>query len=296
MIDLDWRVHETDDVALVAAVVENEAPTPRRIVLDPRIDGPVLPPRRRGLPERGWTDEGFAGVVPAEGRLALGFASRGELEDPPVAVVDGGRASRDGATAAGADDPTPTAVLRNLGSPIPPRDAVPDGVTGWGSSLADRSGSSVVELSEASHEQSESSHERSGSSREQSASSREHCSPSSRDRRSEAPRGRGISTGSPGPGERDCPATRGLPDTVVDWLDDVATRVDRADRLVEGRTLEEAATAVEAAGGLAAVERLVDALGADQAALRAVADRATELADDCERREDVPVDAYRALS
>lgn len=251
MIDLDWRVHETDGVALVAAVVQNAAPTQRRIVVDPRIDGAVLPPRRRGLPERGWSDEGFAGVVPAEGRIALGFASRGELEDPPVAVLDEGRAPQEGTTASRADGTTPTDVLRNFGSPVPPRDAVPNGSLESGSS---------------------------------------------RDRRSGGYHVRGAVNEPPETTRSDGLGAREIPAPVIDWLDDVASRVDRAERLAKDRDLEGAATAVESVGGIAAVEQLVEALGADEAVLRAVADRATELADASEIREDVPVDAYRQLA
>lgn len=266
MIDVDWSVQEAGDVALVAAVVENAAPTPRRVVADPRIDGAVLPPRRRGLPERGWSDGEFAGVVPAEGRLSIGFACRGTLDDPPVVVADEGRASRGashvsqgyesrasqgGEHTARARDTTPTEVLRDLGSPVPPRDAVPDAVVGA-----------------------------------RSSEPRRNVTPPDRVARVE-PRGT-IST--------DAGASPDVPEPVGDWLDGVATRVDLAERLAERRNLDGAATAVEAVGGLAGVERLVDALGADEAALRAVADRATELAGATERREDVPVDAYRQLA
>lgn len=168
MLDVDWDVYDVagprpaaedeEGGALVAAVVVNDAPVARRIRLSARTEGPLHPPRRRGVPEAGWTGDGFEGVVPAGGHLALGFAAAGPVPTPPIEVVDRGRASGDagmvggfgitggardsggGEASAGAGDtggagsggasgqsePTPTDLLRELGSPAPPRDAVPD--------------------------------------------------------------------------------------------------------------------------------------------------------------------------
>lgn len=292
MFDVDWRVHETDDVALVSAVVESTAPTPRRIVVDPRIDGTVLPPRRRGLPERGWRDEAYVCTVPAEGRLALGFACRGELEDPPVAVVDEGRVSRDGehqaeagklplAVRADTDDLTPTAVLRDLGSPVPPRDAVPTDAQSRDAVSTDARARETVSKEAQSLD---------------TVLKGVRGSGPTGDRRSGAHPDQDEDDGSPEPADPARRGTRAVPDPTTDWLEAVATRVDRAERLATDRDLEEAVVAVETVGGIAGVERLVDALEADEAALRAVADRATELAGACDVREDVPVEAYRQLS
>lgn len=167
MLDVDWDVHDVggpaggdddgihhgfgdvtdersgeDAVALVAAVVANGTPVARRVRLTARADGSVHPPRRRGVPEAGWSEDGFDGVVPAGGRRALGFAVGGPVADPPVEVTDRGRVAgdargdgtvgRDGRSgeplepgAVGDAEPTPTDLLRELGSPAPPRDAVP---------------------------------------------------------------------------------------------------------------------------------------------------------------------------
>lgn len=145
MFDARWRVHELDGAppvgatgadgtgddapspALVAVVVESEAPTPREVRIAPQVEGSVHPPRRQGMPEAGWTDGRFEGVVPPDGRLAAGFAAV-DPGDPPVEVVDrGGPDDQD-------DDPSPTDLLRALGDPAPPRDAVParDGPTTTG--------------------------------------------------------------------------------------------------------------------------------------------------------------------
>lgn len=135
MLDLHYRVHEAGDVTLVAAVVESSAPTPRRVRVESTLDGPIWPPRRDGVPGRGWDEEGFEGVVPANGRLALGFASPAPPTEPPLFVVEHERASTGGTDAGPTDragqpvppipEATPDGVLRALGSPRPPRDAIP---------------------------------------------------------------------------------------------------------------------------------------------------------------------------
>lgn len=267
MIDVDWRVQEIDGVTLVAAVVDNEAPTPRRITVEPCTDEAVLPPRTRGLPERGWSDEEFTGVVPADGRLAVGFACRDVLDEPPVVVDDRGRASGDSESVAGAGDPPPTDVLRSLGSPVPPRDAVPNGAEGMASSSAD-----------------------------QFESPRTKSPRLPDDRRVEVPSDLPTAPEPSDDRSPNYPGTRGVPSSVTNWLDDVAIRADQAERLAQNRSLDGAAMAVEAVGGVAGVEQLVDDLEADETALRTVADRVTALADACERREDVPMDAYRELA
>lgn len=124
MLDAAWTVHETGDVVLVEAVVENTAAVARNVGVQPVVEGPVMPPRRRGVPESGWDDGDVQTVVPAHDRLAVGFATTGDPADPPVEVVDSGRASQ-GPSEDRADGPSPTDVLRDLGSPAPPRDAVP---------------------------------------------------------------------------------------------------------------------------------------------------------------------------
>lgn len=211
MFDARWRVHELEgappagpdeDAALVAVVVESETPTPRAVHVVPQVDGSVHPPRRQGMPAPGWADGRFEGVVPAAGRLSVGFAA-GDPGDPPVAVVDRGRA--DGT---GGEDPSPTDLLRALGSPAPPRDAVPDGAE-----TTRPTGSDDCDPDE-----------------------RQAGAAEARDHRPPAP--------------------------VTDWLDAVDARVDGA---------------APADGGPPT------ALAADEAALRAVASRASALATACRR-------------
>ena len=119
-MDSDWSVTSLDghDVTLVTIDLRNPSPVDRRVRVSNRLDGPVLPPKRAGVSESGWDEEGFDGVVPASGRRTLGYACPAPAERPPVAVVDEGRADEEAA------DATATAV-RELGDPRPPGDAIP---------------------------------------------------------------------------------------------------------------------------------------------------------------------------
>ncbi|ELZ57901.1 MULTISPECIES: hypothetical protein [unclassified Haloferax] len=131
----DIDVSADDGVALVSVRVDNDAPVDRRVRLRNRLDGPVLPPRRAGVPEPGWDDEGFEGVVPAGSTVALGYAvplsppgdrdaeavDADSLPEHAVDVETLGRADESDEAA----DSTPEGAIRSLGSARPPADAVP---------------------------------------------------------------------------------------------------------------------------------------------------------------------------
>ena len=120
-MDSDWSVTSLDghDVTLVTVDLRNPSPVDRRVRVSNRLDGPVLPPKRAGVPESGWDDDGFGGVVPASGRRTLGYACPAPARRPPVSVVDEGRTDEE------ATDATAVAI-RELGDPRPPGDAIPD--------------------------------------------------------------------------------------------------------------------------------------------------------------------------
>lgn len=122
-MDADWSVtglDGRDDVRLVTVELRNPDPVDRRVRVDNRLDGPVLPPRRAGVPDPGWDRDGFTGVVPAGGRLPVGYACPAPPRRPPVSVVDEGRAAGE------PTDDTAAAAVRGLADPRPPADAVPD--------------------------------------------------------------------------------------------------------------------------------------------------------------------------
>jgi hypothetical protein len=126
MLELDSRVETRAGVALVELVVRNPTATARRFRVGDRLDGPVWPPRREGVPAAGWDDGGFEGVVAAEDRRALGYASPVSSSDgPPRPAAELVWTERAGDSETPDSKATPEAVVRSLGDPRPPADAVP---------------------------------------------------------------------------------------------------------------------------------------------------------------------------
>lgn len=120
MVSLDCAHETADGVTLVEVRLESDGR--ERVTLEPTHDGPIWPPRRQGVPEQGWGQDGWTGVVSAGESVALGYATPAEPADPPVRIADREPAPDEN------DAPGPRAVLRALGDPRPPRDAVePDG-------------------------------------------------------------------------------------------------------------------------------------------------------------------------
>jgi hypothetical protein len=137
-MDADWATAREGDTTLVSVVVRVERP--RRVRVTNELDGPTWPPRRGGVPADGWDEKGFEGRV--ERRRALGYATPAPPDDPPVTVDWLGPA--DGESGDGDAGPvptvesTPTGVVRALGDPRPPRDAVP--LTGDGDGATSAAG------------------------------------------------------------------------------------------------------------------------------------------------------------
>jgi len=265
MVTLDCTTSAHDGVTLVTVRLR-DIDGPTRVRISSRLDGPVWPPRREGVPERGWTDEGFDGVV-GPGTDVLGYATPAPPSNPPAELVTAEP------VADTHDELTtdPESVLRQLGDPTPPADAVP---TGDGEPAAD---ADPVP--------------RDGHTFEVDGDTEppETATASAAGARSE-PLG--------APDRDDETATRDggtadLPAAVGPWLAEMARRTDRAERLSEVETVPEATEAVRAAGGLAAVRDLAEA--DDAAQLRALARRARRLAD---RRAGatIPVDTLDALA
>jgi len=109
--------HETvAGVTLVTCRLTSDATS--RVTVEPTHDDPVWPPRRQGVPEQGWEDDRWIGLVPADGVRALGYATPADPDGAPARIA---------ATEPPADDEAVTArdVIRSLGDPAPTRDAVP---------------------------------------------------------------------------------------------------------------------------------------------------------------------------
>jgi hypothetical protein len=121
-MESEWQLTTLDgrdDVVLVTVRLRNPSPVDRRVRVDNRLDGTVLPPRRAGVPEPGWDADGFEGLVPAGERRAIGYACPAPETRPPVAVVDEGRATEVNEATTAAD------AVRELGDACPPVDALP---------------------------------------------------------------------------------------------------------------------------------------------------------------------------
>ncbi|MFC7097490.1 hypothetical protein [Halobaculum marinum] len=88
-VTLDATVTATAGVALVRLRLRNTEPVARRVQVANRLDGRLLPPRRHGRPEPGWSDDGYTGVVDADGARALGYAvDLADGTDSTVAATD----------------------------------------------------------------------------------------------------------------------------------------------------------------------------------------------------------------
>ncbi|WP_435146537.1 hypothetical protein [Halobaculum sp. P14] len=120
-VTVDAATDVRSGVALVTVRVANAAAVDRRVRVENRLPGPVLPPRRRGVPAAGWDDGGCSVVVAADDARALGYAcpvGDRPLPDAPVELAAvGDPESHRG-------DPVDAAV-RELGDHRPPRDALP---------------------------------------------------------------------------------------------------------------------------------------------------------------------------
>ncbi|ELZ87362.1 hypothetical protein C453_03389 [Haloferax elongans ATCC BAA-1513] len=129
-MDFDVDVSVADAVALVTVRFDNTTPVDQRVRLRNRLDGPVLPPRRSGVPEDGWDETGFEGVVPADSTLAVGYACAVDgSEDNGSSLTPEDAVSVD---VLGRDDPetipqqtSPEDAIRELGPCRPPADVVP---------------------------------------------------------------------------------------------------------------------------------------------------------------------------
>lgn len=134
MVSLTCETTRDGGVTLVTAQVTN-SDRRRRVRLEHDADGAVWPPRTDGVPAAGWDGATFECVLAAGERRAVGYATPAPVEDPLTVVttepVDGDPVA-DPAEPTGPTDGVPTVaddpagVIRALGSPVPPRDAVPD--------------------------------------------------------------------------------------------------------------------------------------------------------------------------
>ncbi|MFW5917154.1 MAG: hypothetical protein ACOCRD_01950 [Halorubrum sp.] len=287
-MDLTWTVDREDDASLVCCRVRNDGAVPRRVRIENRLDGPVLPPRRAGVPERGWDANGVTVRLAPGQRRALGFAVPAPPVEPPVEIIDdqvpgpvevseiqaapdvigssgtesrGQSRDRNGSTA------TVTAALRALPEHRPPRAAVADGDATNGTVGAERVDSDDCE-SEAIADY------------EPDATATA-VSPSADD---------AVDRTNAGDGVRGSSGSTSL----CEWFAAVEERVKRAERLTEA-DLATATGVVVDAGGIDDLAALDQRVAADAERLREVSERAAALAARAEAT-DAPIEALERLA
>ncbi|MEZ3162301.1 hypothetical protein ABNG03_10070 [Halorubrum sp. RMP-47] len=262
-MELDWSVDRGEGASLVGVRVRNDGAVPRRVRIESRLDGPLFPPRRGGVPESGWDATGVTAVLDSGERAAFGFAALADPTDPPVEIASVEPASVDenGGHGTAEDGTEPVrAAVRDLESHRPPRAAV-DGGGGPDRAASERSDAAV-----------------SGSGGEGVGRAEDGAD-------GEADRGESTAESPPG---------SATGDGVDAWFAAVEARVERAERLTD-TDLETATAVVEERGGLDAVAGLDGRVAADAERLRAVCDRAAALAERAEECE-VPSEALEGLS
>lgn len=291
-MELDWSVDDEGEASLVGVRVRNDGAVPQRVRIESRLDGPILPPRRGGVPEAGWDADGVTAVIESGERRAFGFAALADPVDPPVEIAnaeavtgeaDGSRVASgagpalepgpaigpkpatESEPATGTDPDLARAAVRDLGSHRPPRRAVAGAETAEGDvDQRDKTGEP--------HE------------------------PESVDSDGDATvgdenDGAGDAEGRTG---ANSPPSVADPDGIDAWFATVEARIERAERLTDA-DLAGATAAVAAAGGLDAVAGLDERVAADAERLRAISDRAAALADRADEA-DVPTEALEALA
>ena len=275
-MNLAWTVERDGGVSLVRCRVHNDSAVPRRVRVESRLDGPVFPPRRAGVPEAGWDDAGVTLRLEADERRAIGFAVPAPPVEPPVAVVrspsvdaDGGRSE----SVPGAVGPTPEGrsrvsecvgdALRDLAEHRPPRAAVTAGGDGRGAARSEGTADDGVDIEEV------------GSSLRGDDSG---AAVSTRDGRKSV----------------DFDAEAPPREAVDEWFDAAERRIERAERVTDA-DLQTATEVVESAGGVDGVAALDERVAVDSERLREIEERASSLAARAEAT-DAPVEAMERLS
>lgn len=261
-MNLEWRTTSVGDVTLVAAVLENETALDRRVRVTNCLDGPVLPPRRDGVPEVGWDRRGATVDVTAASSRAVGYAcpvsDGGGDADPPLVVE-----SVDAPDSTGVESNPSRAATRRTGDPRPPRSVVASDDERTAETAGDESNSPSPSTAADGDDGDDSG-----------------AVPLS------APSGQQTKSAS-GPADT-------LPPAVRCWLDSLRSRAETLESL-DGASVEEATMILDRVGGLDAIENRLDDEPRDVDSLRAVADEASSLADRLENRS-VPLSALVRLS
>ena len=323
-VDLSWTVDEVDGVRFVACRVHNEADVVRRVRIDSLLSGPVLPPRRSGVPEAGWDRDGVTLRLDADERRGVGFASPAPATDPPVEIAE--FESLAGEDAEPESDTTAEAI-RTLGEHRPPGEAVATDASvslesadslDFGTDVPSEHGRAAFDGGATTNPTRSSMPDRLADPVSENAGSdapgpedagsedagSTHLDPSALDPNALDPNALDPTSAcstSPDPADSSVRSSRSEhdrtaigPDRIDDWFDAVERRIERAERLTDG-DLDSATEAVAALGGTNAVADLDRRVSDDAVRLRRVSDRAAALARRAEET-DAPVEALERLA
>ncbi|WP_096390487.1 DUF7857 domain-containing protein [Halopenitus persicus] len=268
-MDLSWNVERRGGLAVVTCVLCNDAPAEKRVRLRNDLEGPVVPPRRRGVPESGWDRDGYTCRVNGNSTVGFGYVcpaltsvDRRPMTIESVEDVD----DEDDGTAAGGtetdDAATESAVasaIRTLDDHRPPRGSVPSDGNGGGGEPVDAGESGKVPTEE-------------------------------------TPTGKPpTEDGANGMTSIDEKSINGeAPARIEDRIDAVGDDLDRLGRLTDA-DLETAASVVAESGDLQTLESDVDRLAAAIDELRTLRDRIDEVIERHDRLE-TPIEALRRIA
>jgi hypothetical protein len=300
-MDCDCAATAAAGVAFVAVVLRNPTAVARRVRVENRLAGPLLPPRTEGVPDAGWDATGVSVVLHPEESRSLGYAcplgtatadafdtpaddaSSPDLAEPPAEVVANERVAESNGTPCRSDtdarsitgdsDRTVRTVVRDLGRPAPPRDAVPAP-----DAPADRESTADRETTDASD------------TLDNHETTTDHHAPHDHETTTDhhAPHDHETTTD-----HHHEPPADTLPPPVAAWLAGIERRIETAERLAPDTSVAAATRAVETSD--VPPPELSARLAEDRRRLRALADRLDRLAARAESAS-VPTDHLRRLS
>ncbi|WP_280535351.1 hypothetical protein [Halopenitus sp. POP-27] len=299
-MDLRWNVERRGGLAIVTCLLCNDGPEAKLVRLRNDLDGPVVPPRRHGVPEPGWDRSGYTCHIEGSSRVGFGYvcATGMDSERRPMTIEsvepiedEVGRRDADGTGANAAAE----RAIRTLGDHRPPRDCVPgiDGptdrarATGTRRPPADTNGETVsTGEGETTAEGGTAARADGSASTDGGTTTNEPVDDPNVDDPDLGPNTDGV-------GFDRAPDETAI-GTVERRIETVSAELDRF-TVVSDTDLETATSAVAETGGLDALESDVDRIAAEVEALETLRDRLDAVIDRHDRL-DVPITALRRLA
>ena len=275
-MERSWSVDRTNGVTLVRCRLCNDRDAACQVRVESRLDGPVLAPRRNGVPEDGWDRSGVTVRLDPGERRAVGFASPAEPTEPPVAVEvtganEGARVSGDEGAGTNAKGVAACDAVRRLGIHRPPADVI-EAMSAESvpteAGCTTGTGDATCTVDEATDEK---------------AATVDEATDADGTTDADGMTEEWNDDGSPADHEN-----------VDEWFTAIERRIERGERLT-GTDLATATKAVEAANGVSAIVDLDRRLTDDATRLRRLSERAASLAARAEAT-DVPTDAMKTLA